>query len=45
VRSGKTTVVDTNSLASRGSLAQKKTIPGRKKKFWPSSHWIPVVRK
>ena len=29
----RTTVVDTNSLASRGLLTLKKTIPGTKKKF------------
>ena len=29
----RTTVVDTNSLTSRGLLTQKKTIPGTKKVF------------
>ena len=29
----RTTVVDTNSLTSRGLLTLKKTIPGTKKKF------------
>ena len=33
----RTTVVDTNSLTSRGLLTLKKTIPGTKKSFWPSS--------
>jgi hypothetical protein len=33
----RTTAVDTNSLTSWGLLTKKKTIPGTKFFFWPSS--------